>query len=371
MVLLCKIEFLAGTKNILVCPLDWGLGHATRCVPIIRLLHESGQKVIIAADRAPLDFLKNAFPKLQFVRFPGFKPKYSHGNQQILTMLRAIPSALRSFAEDHHTLECLIDTYQIDGLISDNRFGAWSKKVPSVFITHQLHIQLPNYVKPFKSIVDQVNAHYIRKFDSCWVPDVVQGEGLSGVLSANPFPKTDTRYIGPLSRFEQQAAAPSCGKTIDLLIMLSGPEPQRSLLETKILQQIRNTNANIVLLRGLPGQSQKPAFEHPGLTIYNHADDGQIIELVHSSKKILARSGYSTIMDLTRLQIPAFVIPTPGQTEQVYLAKSLAKKNWLTAIDQNTFDLNTLLNNNFDALIPTFQNDDILRQTVDDWLNSL
>ena len=373
MVLLCKIEFLAAAKNILICPLDWGLGHATRCVPIIRLLQESGQQVIVAADRAPLEFLNSAFPKLQFVRFPGFKPKYSSANQQVLSMMMALPTALRSFAEDHQTLDHLIDTYQIDGLISDNRFGAWSKKVPSVFITHQLHIQLPSYGKYLRFFVDQINANYIQKFDQCWVPDIADGKGLSGDLSTNPYTKTNTRYIGPLSRFEQQTSSPKSSKPIDLLIMLSGPEPQRSLLETKILQQIQQlkTPTQIVLLRGLPGETQELQFKHAGLNIYNHADDAKIIELVQSSKKLLARSGYSTIMDLTRFQIPAFVIPTPGQTEQIYLAESLAKKKWLSVLEQNTFSINSIIHDSFDALIPSFNNDSLLRQTIHDWLESI
>lgn len=371
MVLLSKIDFLATSKNILICPLDWGLGHATRCVPIIQLLQQRGHNVLVAADNAPLAFLKSTFPKLQFVKFPGFKASYSAGRHQTLHLLLSLPAALRSFSEDHKTVECMIDTYQIDGLISDNRFGAWSRKVPSVYITHQLHVQLPRALSGMHFIADKINAHYIQKHQNCWIPDVSADQGLSGLLSSNPYPQVDSHFIGPLSRFKQQHLQVHGPKEIDLLVMLSGPEPQRSVLEKIILEQIPLRTEKIVLLRGLPGNCQTIDKQFANLTVYNHVDDAKLVELVHASKKMLARSGYSTIMDLTRLQLPVIVVPTPGQTEQEYLAKYLSSKKWVKCVNQHNIDLKTILSDDSNTVLPTFNAEEKLRSALEKWLMTL
>jgi len=332
-------------KTILVCPLDWGLGHASRLVPIIKHLQKNGHRVIIAADRAALSFLKHSFPKLEFIRFPGFVPSYSAGNSQVLHMLGMLPKALWHFNRDHQFVEKLIKEKKIDGLLSDNRFGAWTKQVPSVFITHQLHIRMPKVLKFMQPLVDQFNLHFIKRFNACWIPDNLEQPKLAGDLSFPEFPSVNTTYIGPLSRFSVPAT-PTKNKDFDVLFLLSGPEPQRSLLEQKIFAQSAESAAKLCMLRGLPHESDKAFWKNKNLFVYNHASDDVFIDLVSRSKIIVARAGYSSIMDLIALEKSAWLIPTPGQTEQLYLAHYLSQKKWFKSIQQDNFNLDIILNTN-------------------------
>ncbi|MBZ0242200.1 MAG: hypothetical protein K8F24_03200 [Bacteroidales bacterium] len=333
---------MAAQKSILICPLDWGLGHASRMVPIIKRLDARGHRVVIAADGAGLGFLQDYFPELEFIRFPGFKPQYSRGNSQVFQMMRSMPKALKSFKEDHQFVEKLISSQKIDGLISDNRFGAYTNQVPSVFITHQLHIRIPAFWIFLKPLVDAINIHYIKRFNQVWVPDNLHEPRLSGKLSFPAFPDFDTYYIGVLSRFSPPEQ--NHEKDIDMLFLLSGPEPQRSLLEEKIIVQSTHLEASFCLLRGVPGKNNTPYHLHKNLLAYDHADDKTFSALIQRAKTIVARAGYSSIMDLTAFGRSAWLIPTPGQTEQEYLAAYLNEKQWFKTINQQQFDLAEILN---------------------------
>ena len=317
-------------KNILICPLNWGLGHATRCVPIIKDLTNQGNKVIIAADEGPLAFLQKEFPDHEFIKFPGFSPKYSRSNTQVFKMMMAFPGALRDFRRDHKTVESIVKNYNIDTVISDNRFGCWSKQAHSIFMTHQLHIQVPRIWKWTTPIINLFNNSYIKKYDEVWVPDVENEPSLGGKLSHPALKGVNTKYIGHLSRLasDNQDITEKANK---FLVILSGPEPQRTMFEDIVLKQARETKDNILILRAKPDSSELLRDVLENVSMFNHVDDEMFVKLVNSAEIIICRGGYSSLMDLKALGRTAFLVPTPGQTEQEYLARHLSKKqgwNW-------------------------------------------
>ena len=324
-------------KRILICPLNWGLGHATRCVPIINALNKQGHKVIIAADQGPLAFLQKAFPDLEFIEFPGFTPAYSRSNTQVFKMIASFPGALRHFRRDHRTIEHIIKTYNIDIVISDNRFGCWSKNVYSVFITHQLNIQVPTFWKFAAPIVRLFNNSYIKRYDEVWIPDDETDDALSGKLS-HPSRIKASSYIGTLSRFkfDNQDVTEKSNK---YLVILSGPEPQRTIFEDRVLKQANNIKDNILIIRAKPESNTLLRDVPENVSMFNHVDDEMFVKLVNSAENIICRGGYSSLMDLVRLNRTAYLVPTPGQTEQEYLAKYLSEKGCFNWCKQSDFQL--------------------------------
>ncbi|MBS1660904.1 MAG: glycosyl transferase family 28 [Bacteroidetes bacterium] len=224
---------------------------------------------------------------------------------------------------------------QPDLIISDNRYGLYLKEVASIFITHQLRIRSP-WGGLADDILQRINYRFIRRFDRCWVPDIPGPDGLAGEL-AHParLPHMPVRYIGWLSRF----SADGMGEYSDLLILLSGPEPQRSLLEKRLLEQLADYTGKTVLVRGLPEGRELPGLIPPQVTVYNHLPAAALERVISGAGQVVARSGYSTVMDLMRLGKKAILIPTPGQTEQEYLGDYLASKGWAICIAQRGFSL--------------------------------
>ena len=329
-------------KNILICPLNWGLGHATRCVPIINSFLNQGDKVIVAADKGPLAFLQKAFPDLEFIEFPGFNPIYSRSNTQVFKMMASFPGALRDFRRDHKTVESIIRNNNIDMVVSDNRFGCWSKHVPSVFITHQLHIQVPRIWRWTTPIINIFNNHYIKKYDEVWVPDVENEPSLGGKLSHPAIKGVKTKYIGHLSRFSSDNHDVK-EKTNKFLVILSGPEPQRTMFEDIVLKQARDIKGDILILRAKPESNDLLRDVPENVNMFNHVDDEMFVKLVNSAEHIVCRGGYSSLMDLVRLGRTAFLVPTPGQTEQEYLAKHLSKTGKWRWCKQSEFQLDKIL----------------------------
>lgn len=366
------VENPMSRKKILVCPLNWGIGHATRCVPLINEILQQGHEVILAADKAPLAFLQSAFPQLNHLPFPGFEPRYSHGNSQVWATLKSLPAMYAWAKRDHVWIEKAIQDHQIDGVIADNRFGAWSRKLPAVFITHQLQISIPAYLKGMKPIVNGLNHKYIRNFSDCWVPDYAFEPSLSGALSHPDSKSLNVHYIGPLSRFTDNEGQPETLSTAyDILAILSGPEPQRSLFERRIVEDAKDLSVRVCILRGRPGRTDLPQTQK-NICFINHAADAQMIHLMHASKMVLSRPGYSTIMDLTALQKKAYFVPTPGQTEQMYLAAHMKKKRWFDWAPQASFSLKAALNSTSGfgpAALPDPR--PLLSKKLESWLASL
>lgn len=325
----------------MVCPLDWGLGHAARCVPIINALIDLGHEVIIAADNAPLSFLKATFPQLQSVQLPGYTIRYTTNGRMSLKMLQQLPGLLRSIKKEHQLLQNIISEYKIDLVISDNRYGCWSEKIPSIFITHQLFIQAP-YGKKW---LNKINHHFIQKFNECWVPDNEKPANLSGKLAhtkkLHAFP---THFIGSLSRFSGKSI--STTQKYDAIVIVSGPEPQRTVFENLVAKQAEKTALKIVLVRGLPLENKVPTYlKSANIEVYNHLTTTLFLEKIAQSDLVISRAGYSTIMDLAVLGEKAVLVPTPGQTEQEYLAKYHFEKKHFFTQTQQEFDIEEAIKN--------------------------
>ncbi|MEO6883359.1 MAG: glycosyltransferase [Bacteroidia bacterium] len=320
-------------KRILVCPLDWGLGHATRCIPIIRFLQQKNMGVIIAADKAPLELLKKEFPDLEFIRFSGYEITYPDKDFMVLKMLSQIPKIIRKIKSEHAQLEKIIFKNRIDAVISDNRYGLWTKKIPSVFITHQLTIQTPFGKKALRKIIFS----YLQKYDECWIPDVAEKNNLSGNLSHGIDLLPNIYFIGPLSRFEKKPSEKIIFQ-YDVMVIISGPEPQRTTFEQLIFEQLKNTSLKAIVVRGIPESTEKINLSE-NVKIFSHLNSEEMQSYISASEIIISRSGYSTIMDLARLEKKAVLIPTPGQTEQEYLANYLSAQKIIFSVEQNKFNL--------------------------------
>lgn len=325
-------------QTILIAPLDWGLGHATRCIPLIQNLQFLGYRVIIASDGPQERLLKKEFPTHDFIRLPGYQIRYSRTKGWLpIKILQQIPAIYRAVRIENRWLDEVIDRHKIDLVIADNRYGLWSTKVPTVFITHQLTIKAPyNWLE---KLVQKVNYHYINRFTTSWIPDMEEGGGLAGVLShPQKRPNIPIAYLGLLTRFQRKENHAKQGITV----LLSGPEPQRSLLEEKIVDQAIRLQQPLTIVRGLPSTSEKlslPSF----IQQFNHLNATELEKQLATSEIVITRSGYSSLMDLMQLQIKSILIPTPGQTEQEYLAKILGEKNYALSASQETFDLAMLL----------------------------
>lgn len=319
-------------KRVLVCPLDWGLGHATRCIPIIEELAGQGAEVIIAADNGPYSLLKKEFPALEFIRFPGYTISYPRRGKVWLKMILSLPRILKEIIREHRELNEIIEKHNIDAVISDNRYGLWNNKVPCVFITHQVFLKSPLFEKAIRQVIH----YFIERFTFCWIPDAGGEENLSGELSHGKNLPPNASYTGPLSRF---SASPgdAAEKRYDIMAIASGPEPQRQIFEEIILAQLKGTQLNALVVAGKPAEKINTSIEN--IKVIAHLERKGMQEAIISSEIIVCRGGYSTIMDLAALGKKAIFIPTPGQTEQEYLAKHFAGKGMAVAGEQGSFDL--------------------------------
>ena len=356
-------------KNVLICPLNWGLGHATRCVPIINGIIELGHNPILVADKAPLSFLQKAFPDVEIIKLPGFDPIYSKGNSQVFKLLTSIPGALMDFKKEHHEIETIVKEHNIDIVISDNRFGCWSENAHSVFITHQLHIQTPHLLKWTYPIINAMSRSYIRHYDELWIPDVEHEPSLSGILAHPADVKIKKSYIGLLSRFNPDFQDDE--KEIDYLVILSGPEPQRSIFESLVIKQADSVDGRIVILRAKPNQNDLPYNIPENVTFFNHVDDEFFIDLIAKSKNIICRGGYSSLMDLIRINKSAYLVPTPGQTEQEYLADYLTKKGLFNSCRQKDFILKNVNTPDKDIKKYFNKNNFYINKFLEKWFNNL
>lgn len=325
------------TKKILISPLDWGLGHASRCVPIIKALINRNHEIILAGNGASFHYLSKAFPELKTYSLPGHEIKYGRGYFKWMKLLWQIPAYLRNIKKENHALSEIIKHEDIDAVISDNRYGLWNPTIPCILITHQLHPRSPILNSILFGLINYYSRKKISVFNECWIPDFEESPGMAGSLSHPPFSGIKTKYIGPLSRFEKITLSNSI-KTYQILAILSGPEPQRSLFEESIIQHCLQHSLTLALVRGLPVSENIRQLE-TGSISYNHCTDAEIINLINQSEYIISRSGYSSIMDMHILGKKAIMISTPGQSEQEYLAKILVMQKKAIIQSQDRMNL--------------------------------
>ncbi|WP_400076325.1 glycosyltransferase [Winogradskyella sp. R77965] len=310
------------------------MGHATRCIPIINALIEFNFEPIIASDGAALELLKKEFPKLRAFELPSYNITYSKkANNFKVKLLKDAPHLLKTIKREKKLVENLIETQAISGIISDNRFGVRNKTIPSVFITHQLRVLSGSTTW----LSSKLHQKMISKFDECWVPDHVGTVNLSGNLGHVEDFVSSVKYLGPLTRFKKL----NINIKYNLLILLSGPEPQRTFLEKKLLKDLKKYQGKVLFVKGIIENEQKKA-EIDHMVIYNFMTSNELEIAINESDIILSRSGYTTIMDLAKLEKKAFFIPTPGQFEQEYLAKKLQAEGIVPYSNQDDFNIEML-----------------------------
>ncbi len=321
-------------KRILVAPLNWGLGHATRSIPIIKALIAHGFEPVIASDGAALLLLKIEFPYLEAIELPSYNITYpKKGKLFKLKLLKGFPKILKAIKAEKKVLKSIIETYNIDGVISDNRLGIYNEKVPSVFITHQLQVLSGNTTW----LSTKFHQYFIKRFDECWVPDHQGDPNLSGKLGHIKTNEIPIKYIGPLSRFNKIDSKIKC----DVMVLLSGPEPQRAMLEEKLLKEFDGYHGYLLFIKGIVENEQIKTKKN-NMVIYNFMTSELLEKSLNESELIVSRSGYTTIMDLAKLNKKAFFIPTPGQFEQEYLAKRLTEQGIVPSCYQDDFTLESL-----------------------------
>jgi len=331
-------------KRILVAPLNWGIGHATRCIPIINALIDNNYEVILAAEGRPLHLLSAEFPQLEIIRFADYNINYSKYLPMSVSMLLQTPKLLWNIKKEQTALQSIIKDYNIDGVISDNRFGLYSATIPCVFITHQLQIQSPY----FSNSIRNFNYKYINKFDACWVVDDEENN-LAGSLSKPNTLPNNTIYIGTQSRFEKQESE----KKYDFLAIVSGPEPQRTILEKGLINALKDRTEKSLIVLGKPELNTSEQIG--SLSLKSHLNAKELNTAILQSDLIICRPGYSTVMDLAKLEKKAVFIPTPGQTEQEYLAENFMSKGVCYSQNQSDFNFELALKesknyNGFEAI---------------------
>ena len=311
-------------STILVAPLNWGLGHAARVIPIINRLINEGAEVILGGDGESLILLRAEFPQLPYVELPELKITYSKGKSQVWAMLKQLPAIIRHSIKEHKAIKDIVKRYNITKVISDNRFGLYGSGAYSIYITHQIMVKMPAWLKLLEPLVYRIHKSVIERYNECWVPDYADTErSLAGDLTHSyPLP-CNARFIGPLSRFEKLK---DCCKPIDcdVLAIMSGVEPHRTIYEKSIAERYRDSSLKVILVRGKAFTKDGGDINYGNIDVKGVLSASELLPYILGAKKIICRSGYTTVMDMhllgkTNVEWSA----TPGQTEQEYLLSVL------------------------------------------------
>lgn len=338
--------------TVLISPLNWGLGHATRLIPIIREWQCRKRTIILGGNGNSLLLLKNEFPGLACIEIPFPEIRYGKSGQQVLLFILQSFRLLAGIRAEHCRLRQIIQERNIQMVISDSRLGLHSRKARCILVTHQLHIQFPKGWRWLQLLTNLVSHYFVAKFDEVWVPDIAGEPNLAGRLSQGSLPGIQCRYIGLLSRFTGHRIA--AGKESYILVLLGGPEPQRSLLEAILLAQLGVAGRPVVIAAGTPGNRQVSV---PANVRYiPFAGTGELAALISGAELIICRSGYSSVMELVSLGRSGVLIPTPGQPEQEYLAESLAEKGYFISFRQDSFQFDKVFETwkTFRPIFPAF-----------------
>lgn len=312
-------------KRVIVAPLAWGLGHATRCIPVVRELLKLHCKVwVVLTPEQQALYEPNFGNKIEYIPFDDVQINYSH--YFAIAMLRQLPKLSAQIKRESSLAEWLAGKIQPDLIISDNRYGFRATGVKSVILSHQLQIRAGLLSAPVNAVVHSL----LKRFDSIWVPDTAETPNLSGQLSHGRSPDHPIVYGGPLSRMRE---VPTSHARFDWLALLSGPEPERSKLENLLIEAANALQFNLAIVAGQPLSTSNPETAD-NITRYAHANDQTLMQLVANSSAIICRSGYSSLCDLAAMNRKALLIPTPGQTEQVYLAGHFKKEFGFRTLSQ-------------------------------------
>jgi uncharacterized protein (TIGR00661 family) len=346
-------------KSVCISPLDWGLGHATRCITLIRALESLQYKIYIATEGKHEAILREAFPNAVFLKLRGYRIWYTKKRAGLIPgILLQIPKIITAIIHEYFWLKKAAKQYHFDLVISDNRFGFFHKQIKSVFITHQLELQTP--FKWSTRLNQKITYAIIKKYNACWIADMAPQHSLSGILS-NPKhkPTIPIWHMNCLSRL--QADPTAVNKELDKLErslylgIVSGPEPQRTLFENILWQQGNAMRVPFSLVAGLPDHPEYHKKSELG-NLYAHLNENKLAAEIKHAKYIICRGGYTTLMELIPFKKKLIFVPTPGQTEQEYLGQYWQAKKWAISFSQSEFNLQTAIEkaNEFDYQTPPF-----------------
>ena len=347
--------------NILFTILNWGLGHAVRCITLIDHLKNSGHKISIASDGIALEFLRKEFPNLAFYKLPAYDIKYKY-HFMPLNIIEKTPQLVKSIIKEKKAVDKITQNNQIDLIINDNRLACYHKSIPSVYITHQLNVPAPNRI--LHKITNLGHQYFINKYDYCWIPDFANENNLAGSISKSKKIKPPIEYLGPLSNIRLE----NTESRLPLLVVLSGPEPQRSYLENKVINQASELDIEILLIRGT---NTKRSFnnQNPNLRILDLVNRKELTALMDQAQKIICRSGYTSLMDFYLNPKPLYFIPTPGQWEQEYLAKHWQENMGVPYSTQKDFKLKEAYEH---AIVPKINREkQSFEKAVDDFIERI
>jgi uncharacterized protein (TIGR00661 family) len=324
--------------RVLISPLNWGLGHATRDIAIMKVLEQEGHEISVAASGAALDLLKKEFPNAAFYNVRDYSSPYTRRGFSISKFIARIPTMVKQIQKEHHIIEQLVSAHLFDLVISDNRFGAYSHKVPSIFISHQLRSNVPKEVELLERMTEMFNEYYHKKYAHVIVADNPPGSlSLTGKLGKANRPVTLQKayYAGILSSIEKRGGP----EDIDCLVSISGPQEQKQGFREPILKQITDIPGKKVVLLGEPGNSMNQHLD-ADTRVIGYADRKKMTLLMNRSRCIVTRSGYTSVMEIAELDKKyCLFVPTPGQTEQEYLSKLYEEKGWFHSVKQKHLSL--------------------------------
>ncbi|MGC9471009.1 MAG: glycosyltransferase [Bacteroidales bacterium] len=330
---------------ILVAPLDWGLGHATRTAALIMKLQQMHVQIVIAADGEARRYLRRVFPELHFLKLPFYRVRYFRHIPLWMGILVQLPVICGSIVREHFILRRAVKKLGVDIVISDNRFGCWNRNCYSIYLTHQVTVCLPRWMRILEYPLTRLHRHIISRYDQCWIPDFESEPNLSGKLSHRlPLPP-HASFIGPLSALAGSPYTPAASEDI-VLFVLSGPEPQRSVFEGQVFREIASfpQKKKIVVVRGSAHPMKKPV---PGsgnnIQVFDLLPARDLKKIIEKAGLVICRAGYSSVMDLVILKKQGVLVPTPGQTEQEYLSRHLKETGAFFSMPQKHFSLERAL----------------------------
>ena len=349
-------------ETVLFTVLDWGLGHATRSIPVIHAFLRKGFQVSIAGEGNSLLLLKKEFPESSFYPLEGIQVSY---NNSSLDILLKTPSLLKSIQKEHAQFIELCNQINPQLIVSDNRYGAWHPTIPSIFIGHQLYLQAPNVISKFaEPFLFYLHKQFLKRFNKIWIPDFPGNDNLSGVLShhSSIHQNFNCEFIGAISRLKKEESNHP-DNAYEIAVLISGPEPQRSYFEEACINEAKRLNKKTIIVRGKPSEEKKSTDGN--ITMVSHLDNQELSSVLTQAKYIVCRSGYSTLMDLATLNKTALCIPTPGQTEQLYLAKYLSKQHKIAFQYQSAMDWEKGLNSLTNVAPLSYSSEDLLEKAID------
>jgi uncharacterized protein (TIGR00661 family) len=324
--------------NVLLSPLSWGLGHATRDIPIIRTLLDHHHDVTVAACGNALTVLQHEFPECTFIEFNDYPSPYSSSRFFIPKFIASLPTISRALAEERRNLLRILEKNKYDLIISDNRVGVYSLKIPTIFITHQIHYHFPLLFWPIELSSILANYFLFDNYSQVIVPDNPPGAtSLAGKLSRPVSGLTDKKvfFSGILSSTQKM----DIEQDLDYLVLISGPEPQRTRLEEILIPMLFDLDGSTIALLGSP-QKKTTRSVSDRCTLVSYATTQEKVRLMNRAKFVICRSGYTSMMELAELnKRHGLFIPTPGQPEQEYLSYYYEKKGWFHSISQYKLNL--------------------------------